>query len=284
MTDPHPVSEPLVAVGPGERVRFAVFADDDRRSTDWAVWTSRHTRDAYLSVRRLSGTWKISLHRSGSWQIGFTDEFVTKSALPLANRHLDIWQMPRELTAGLRRSVEVVFPDSELRPWQVGATDRKPVYVVPAPGVGHAAIVEFLFMEPQPPLRLEFEAAFHVAVLGLCDGSMLRVVARQVWWLEEDEEWLLASKQDLLAKVDPDVRRTARDPRGFLYGTHPDGIRYVVELAGDLGPLGDDGNPEHQARSYTSSAPLMASSEAGTVHRPEGFHWGPLPRLPPSYS
>jgi hypothetical protein len=57
---------------------------------------------------------------------------------------------------------------------------------------------------------------------------MLRVVARQGLRVEEDEEWLQASKQDRLAKVDPDVRRTAHNPRGVLYGSHPDGIRYVV--------------------------------------------------------
>jgi hypothetical protein len=149
--------------------------------------------------------------------------------------------MPDELGEGVRRSVELVFPDSELRPWPPGVSETKSVIRVPAPGANHAACIEFLFMPGQPPILVEFEAAFDVAQITLSDGNMLRVVARQIPWPATDVEWLLASKADLLAKVDPQVRLSAPNPGGMLYGKHDNGIRYAVAVALDSEPSATHG-------------------------------------------
>ncbi|HUY09290.1 MAG TPA: hypothetical protein VMW80_07540 [Candidatus Dormibacteraeota bacterium] len=241
MIDLVPVAKPQASLGPGKPLRFAVFADDGRRSIGWTLWTSRHTRDAYLTPRPLGGTWKISLHQSGRWHSGLTQELVAKAPLPIASRHLDTWQMPDELGEGVRRSVELVFPDSELRLWPPGVSEPKPVVRVPAPGANHAACIELIFMPGAPPMLLVVDAAFDVAELTLSDGNMLRVVARQIPWPATDVEWLLASKGDLLAKVDPQVRLNAPNPRGMLYGKHDNGIRYAVDGALDSEPSATQG-------------------------------------------
>jgi hypothetical protein len=224
----------MVTVGPGKGVRFAVFADDGRRSMAWTVWTSRHTLDAYLTARPLGGTWKISLHQSGSWQSGFTGELLATTSLDIPSRHLDRWQQPQEFAPGMRRSVQVVIPDAELRRWPDGVTDDKPVTVVPAPGAGHAACVEFIFLAAQPT-RLEIlDAAVDVAALMGHDGSMLRVVSRQVPWTPADAEWLRVGKEATRASIDPQVLLRQRTPRGILLGKLVDGMRFAVDYAGDL--------------------------------------------------
>jgi hypothetical protein len=234
MTEAPAPSRPSVTVGPGRSVRFAVLADDGRRSMAWTVWTSKRTLDAYLTVRPLSGRWKFSLHQSGSWQSGVTREWA--SAVDLASRHLDRWQRPDEFAPGMRRSVQVVVPDAELRQWPAGVTDDKPPMVaVPAPGVGHAACIEFVFMAGRPPMLLEFqEPVFDVAALVLCDGSAVRVVSRQAAWTKADDDWLVVHKKALLATADPEMLFTLRAPRGLLAGHHEDGSRFVVDVAGDL--------------------------------------------------
>jgi hypothetical protein len=136
----------------------------------------------------------------------------------------------------MRRSLQVVIPDSELRRWPEGVTDDKPMTAaVPAPGVGNAACIEFVFMAGQPPMLPDFpEPIFDVAALVLHDGSALRVVSRQIPWPETDAKWLLASKTNLLATIDPERLRVATTPRAVFVGKHDDGTRYAVEAAGNL--------------------------------------------------
>jgi hypothetical protein len=99
------------------------------------------------------------------------------------------------------------------------------------------------------PTLLVFDAVFDVAELTLSDGNKLRVIARQIPWTATDVEWLLASKADLLAKVDPQVRLNAPNPRGMLYGKHDNGIRYAVDVA-----LDSDSDPNYREGSSAGRA------------------------------
>jgi len=230
-----PASTPAVSVGPGKSVRFAVIADDGRRSMTWTVWTSRHTLDAYLTARPMAGTMKVSLHHTLSWQIGFTAEKFPEMTHGLPSRHLDIWSAPEPFAPGMRRSIELVVPDRELRVLAPGTVpDPKPVTRVPMPGAGYAACIEFVFMADQPtPLVLD-EPVFDVASLAWHDLSAVRVIARQIVWGPVDVEWLRQSKTDMLDRIDPEVLRRAANPRAVLHGKHDDERRYLVDAAADL--------------------------------------------------
>jgi hypothetical protein len=90
-------------------------------------------------------------------------------------------------------------------------------------------------MAGQPPMRLEFqEPVFDVAALALHDGSALRVVSREAPWTAADAEWVLVHKKEMLATANPEMLRALRAPRGMLVGYHADGIRFFVDVAGDL--------------------------------------------------
>lgn len=230
-----PASTPAVSVGPGKSVHFAVIADDGRRSMTWTVWTSRHTLDAYLTARPFAGTLKVSLHQSGSWQIGFTAEKFPEMAHGLPSRHLDIWPAPEPFGPGMRRSVELVIPDSELRVLPPGTVpDPKLATRVPAPGAGFAACIEFVFMADQPTPLVLNEPVFDVASLKWHDETAVRVIARQMAWGPVDVDWLRQSKQKVLDRMDPEALRQAANPRILLHGKHDDERRYLVDAAGDL--------------------------------------------------
>jgi hypothetical protein len=64
-------SEAVAFIDPGGTLRFAVTAEDGRRSADWRVWTARNSDDIYVAARQVVGDFKVSLHQSGSWQHGF---------------------------------------------------------------------------------------------------------------------------------------------------------------------------------------------------------------------
>jgi hypothetical protein len=178
----------------------------------------------------------MSLHESGHWHSGLTAEraAVVASSIPANDR----WRLPAELAPGIRRGVELVFPDVELRSWPSGVTDDKPVIAIPAPGDGYATCVELIFMAPGAPLRLEIDDAFSVAAIDLHDDTKLWVVARRLPWTVEDVEWLLVAKRAMVARVGPAVLRAARIPRALLIGKHADDIRFAVDYAPDLGPEG----------------------------------------------
>ena len=112
-------STPQVTVGPGGRVRFAVFdAADGRRSQTWTVLTDRNDLDAYLLARSMGHVWHMSLHPTGDWHSTFT-EYGAAFFLPGGgSRHFDTWRCPAEFAPGSHRSVEVVFPDSSRAPFR----------------------------------------------------------------------------------------------------------------------------------------------------------------------
>lgn len=56
-------------------VRFAVGAPDGLTSNSWRLWTSK-AGDIYLKWRDSMGETKMSLHASGRWRMGLTDEAV----------------------------------------------------------------------------------------------------------------------------------------------------------------------------------------------------------------
>jgi hypothetical protein len=236
MADAPTDSVPRVTAGPGGRVRFAVFGADARRSMAWTVWTARNTPDVYVAARPLGGYWKMSLHASGHWHSGLAEGLAV--AFTGGTPKNDRWLQPAEFAPGVRRGVQLVFPDVELRHWPPGATDDKPVIPIPAAGDGYATCVELIFMAPGPALRLEIDDAFNVAAIDLNDKTRLWVVARRLPWTAEDVEWLLVAKRAMLARVDPAVLRTALNPRSLLIGKLADDLRFAVDYAVDLAPAG----------------------------------------------
>jgi hypothetical protein len=221
-----------LVVGPGKAVRFAVVADDGRRSEAWTVWTSRRTLDAYVTARRLGRAWRTCMHASGHWHSGFHGPAPPTTATDVPTTFRDLWMRPSDFAPGIRQGVEVMIPDVELRRWPVGMADDKPVVRIPAPGPARATCVDLVFMDAAQPTDLEVDDAIHVASLAFNDGSVMHVVARRLPWAPEDEVWAGAQRAALIGRL-PSAARLLPRPRAIIMGKHADERRFMLELAVD---------------------------------------------------
>jgi hypothetical protein len=97
-------------------LRFAVVADDGRRSSEWRVWTGskKPSDDVYVSPRSSAGRFKISLHKDGYCQSGLTDA-IRKHVREEDRAAFDRWDQGPEVAPGWRYGYSVLFAESELR-------------------------------------------------------------------------------------------------------------------------------------------------------------------------
>ncbi len=97
-------------------LRFAVVADDERRSSEWRVWTGskKPSDDVYVSPRSAAGRMKISLHKDGYCQYGLTDA-IRKHVREEDRAAFDRWDQGPEIAPGWRYGYGVLFAESELR-------------------------------------------------------------------------------------------------------------------------------------------------------------------------
>jgi hypothetical protein len=97
-------------------LRFAVVADDGRRSSEWRVWTGskKPSDDVYVSPMSSAGRFKISLHQDGYCQRGLTDA-IRRHVREEDRAALDKWDQGPEVAPGWRYGYGVLFAESELR-------------------------------------------------------------------------------------------------------------------------------------------------------------------------
>ncbi len=134
--------------------RFGVRSHDMRMSKVWRVWSLPRTgkSDVYLTAGRLAGIFKASLHQSGTWQVSFTYQFISKisdrGTWTKISRHFDRWQRPNEIGPGVTLALRILIPNSELREVENHTGSTKPVHWVPAPGIGLAVSFDILITKP----------------------------------------------------------------------------------------------------------------------------------------
>jgi hypothetical protein len=123
----------------GDQVlRFAVGRPSGARSATWRLWVPRGKSDVYLSRRMVGRNFKVSLHESGEWQIGLTQEYVKRPdalSMPKENpRGLDKWTRPepQPRIAPGTHAFSIVIPWLEIH-HRPGAEAGQIVWVQPPP-------------------------------------------------------------------------------------------------------------------------------------------------------
>jgi hypothetical protein len=96
-------------------IRFGISDNNHLRAATWKLWTPNAKTDIYLSCRELRGNMKASMHSSGSWHFGYTQEaleyFETENAFN-QKKYIQKWQRPQPLTNGLTLAFRIVTPFS----------------------------------------------------------------------------------------------------------------------------------------------------------------------------
>ena len=210
---------------PGKSRRIQLSGGPGRCSTVWAIFSAKHGADMYICPRMLRGAVKVSLHQSGSWQVGLTAE---RPADPCSSgsRHWDIWKRGEELAPGTVRAYYLLIPDQELR-----LTDQdSKAHKLPPVGPENAASIEFLMMSNEGP-TVSFDDAHVVGRwhLGKRNESCL-VLARRIPWTSEQQTWANSAREQAVAQAEADGIPKKKEHRYYFHGHNAQGVRFGLEL------------------------------------------------------
>jgi len=135
-------------------IRFGVKNKNLEFSAVWRCWTSssRGKSDTYIAVRALAGAIKISLHESGSWQIGFTKEYsdnaLKKGYQMPESRHMDIWNNSGQISDGIVRAYQIYIPSKAVcSPYIEGQEDINIIWAEAPEDENKATVFSFIISE-----------------------------------------------------------------------------------------------------------------------------------------
>jgi hypothetical protein len=120
-------------------LRFSVQNPAGQRAATWKCSAPNTTDDVYLACREVDGTFKVSLHQSGEWNIAFTPSFYDRAVrdedTTARGRFLDQWTRPAPIAPGVTLALRIVTPwSSVITP----ITPARRLVTIPAPTEGHA--------------------------------------------------------------------------------------------------------------------------------------------------
>ncbi len=103
--------------------------------------------EIYLFERNTGSSFKVSLHKSGNWQISFTSEFIADKNIPNQTRHIDKWKAPtNNIGNGMTLAFRIIIPESELR--EPISTSRKKIEWIKAPKENHYVEINVILSKP----------------------------------------------------------------------------------------------------------------------------------------
>jgi hypothetical protein len=106
-------------------VRFAVGPPNGLTSNSWSL-SANKKGDVYIACRDNFKEAKVSLHASGRWRMGFTEEAMARNPnlVPLGrDRAWQVWDKPPAKLPNVTIAFRLLFPTSELA---VRPEQRKP--------------------------------------------------------------------------------------------------------------------------------------------------------------
>lgn len=210
----------------GKSRRIQLTGGPDRCSTVWAIFSARRSADMYICPRMLGGRVKVSLHQSGSWQLGLTQE-SSADVCSDGSRHWDIWKRGGELAPGTVRAWYLLIPDQELR---VAAYDSK-AHKLPPVGPEHAASIEFLMMSNEGP-TVNFDDV-HVVGRWRLEGrnESCLVVARRIPWTSDLQSWANFARKQAGTQAEAAGILKKKEDRYYFHNHDAQGVRFGLELA-----------------------------------------------------
>jgi hypothetical protein len=212
-------------------IRWIIGTLDGARSSTWRLWANKKG-DVYISRRGAGGIYKVSFHRDGNCQIGFTSDYeeTAKKLLPLfPSRHWYRWKVPDEQTV---RALQIVVPHSEMRAFP--SIEEEQTAWIPAPPHDSVSVVSIFFAKPGT------EEIWPGAAEGIKPLGVLTSPKRITWAVFSDNP----IDDDLRAWIEHNRLRVANDPKAgdaprkpgtrvMVWGSRGEGDLYLLELAWD---------------------------------------------------
>jgi hypothetical protein len=98
-----------------EPIRFAVGNGDGLTSHSWRIWSEKRS-ELYLACRDSFKETKVSLHASGRWRMGYTQQAVLANPALAGggkNRAWEVWDKPSPIMPDVVMAFSIYFPTSE---------------------------------------------------------------------------------------------------------------------------------------------------------------------------
>ena len=98
-------------------IRFGVKSENGLSSRTWKLWHSNN--EIYIVERNCGHKFKVSLHKSGRWQVSFSQDVVAEMQIKNQERHIDKWICPQNNVAkNFTLAFRIIIPASELRTYK----------------------------------------------------------------------------------------------------------------------------------------------------------------------
>ncbi len=209
-------------------LRWAVGTPDGLRSSVWRIW-GNVKGDVYVAVRSLGGITKVSFHRDGKCQVGFTSEYAPTAAsrFQTQTRHWETWRLPTQPVA---RVLRILIPGAELR--RFAGHDTGTVVWLPSPAPGLVSTISVMLAPPDLTLELPDELP-SARIIGTVHTRL-----RTAWAFSADSApdpaWARAIDTER-AKLAALPRPAIVSPglRATVWHSRADHDRNVLELAYD---------------------------------------------------
>jgi hypothetical protein len=218
-------------------LRFALRHPDGRSSNSWRAWTTR-TGDAYLTCADNYREMKASLHASGRWRFGFTQESTT-GAVPTIklskgeNRAWKVWTEPMRALPLTVVAFRLVFLPEELAVDGTRRSGRKwrdLAWITAAPDQ-HINFVTVFVTDGLPNLRYEGGPSDTLATMPLKGDRWLQIVAHIEKPTAQFREMVSSSVEAARRHADQAGVVLPQRGRLLLFGDYPaNGSHHIIEV------------------------------------------------------
>lgn len=165
-------------------LRFGVGSTEGPHSMVWRVWVA--SDEVYVAPRVFADVAKVSLHSSGRWRSGFSEDHIQRSGMymsPRADRAILKWHRPPETAPGWIKAVVILAATSDLRTESEQHGYGKVIWIA-APSNDLDTRFTVLLASPEVPENEvpphPWSTAQHVGQVHLRSGGRVWVVAEQM--------------------------------------------------------------------------------------------------------
>lgn len=162
-------------------LRVAVGTPTGPSTNSWRVWVQG--QDVYVKCRDNLREWKVSLHASGTWRVGFTEEFIRTRPDFLREGQDRVWKKWRPSFTEEKQAI-IGFQLVALTPTLcVGPKDRRSwptsvVFIEPSANRDRMTVLSVAVVQSRNRLRINEDThGAVVAVLPLGEERSVQLVA-----------------------------------------------------------------------------------------------------------
>ena len=209
--------------------RLAIGTSQSSMSSVWRIW-SNYKGDVYVSVRCLGGTYKMSLHKDGKCQFGFTKEYekLAEERFGIENRHQELWRLPDE---PIIRALQILIPASELREAEVSNPQK--VTWLETPPAGIIGTISLFLTAPDVKFDIP-ETTCGARLVGKLETSIRHAWVTYAFTKPDDElKKIVKNEKEKLLSL-PRAESVPAGTRATLWDSKNSHERHVLELAYDV--------------------------------------------------